>query len=159
MGPFSVVLEWALTGQVGDPTWEIPLWVFVVAGAFLVIGLATLGDKVCAIISDQQLNNPINVVLIGVLVLLACFFCLSSLFCSSSSSGNQTQVMETVGKKITKLSFTSGFAAQYATAFVVVGATLLGLPISTTHTIVGAVTGTALVTTKVGIEDGIVVVD
>ncbi len=39
------------------------------------------------------------------------------------------KVMQTVGEKIVKLSFTAGYAAQYSCALVVVAATLLGLPV------------------------------
>lgn len=52
--------------------------------------------------------------------------------------------MATVGEKITKLSHSRGFVAQMSTAFLVLGATLLGLSVSTTQVLVGSVTGVAL---------------
>lgn len=51
------------------------------------------------------------------------------------------RVMATIGKKITELTPTRGFAAEFAAAFVVLIASKLGLPISATHTLVGAVMG------------------
>ncbi len=54
------------------------------------------------------------------------------------------RVMATVGKNITQLTPSRGFAAQLATAGTVVVASGMGLPISTTQTLVGAVLGVGL---------------
>ena len=54
------------------------------------------------------------------------------------------RVMETVGKRITELTPSRGFAAQLAAATTIVVASRLGIPISTTHTLVGAVLGVGL---------------
>jgi len=54
------------------------------------------------------------------------------------------RVMETVGKKITELTPSRGFAAELATATTIVLASRLGIPVSTTHTLVGAVLGVGL---------------
>ncbi len=51
------------------------------------------------------------------------------------------RVMLTIGKKITELTPTRGFAAEFATAVTLVVASKLGLPVSTTHTLVGGVLG------------------
>ena len=50
----------------------------------------------------------------------------------------------TVGSKITTLTPSLGFSAEMAAATTVVAATYLGFPISTTHTLVGAVIGVGL---------------
>ena len=54
------------------------------------------------------------------------------------------RVIKTVGSKITTLTPSLGFSAEMAAATTVVAATYLGFPISTTHTLVGAVIGVGL---------------
>ena len=54
------------------------------------------------------------------------------------------RVMETVGRKITELTPSRGFAAELATATTIVLASRMGIPVSTTHTLVGAVLGVGL---------------
>ncbi|GJP44497.1 hypothetical protein CLOM_g3893 [Closterium sp. NIES-68] len=54
------------------------------------------------------------------------------------------QVISTIGGKITEITPTRGFAAEFAAASVVVLASRLGLPVSATHTLVGAVMGVGL---------------
>ena len=53
-------------------------------------------------------------------------------------------VIATVGQKITQLTPSRGFAAELAAATTIVLASGTGLPISTTHTLVGAVLGVGL---------------
>jgi len=54
------------------------------------------------------------------------------------------RVIRTVGKKITELTPSRGFAAELAAASTVVIASGTGIPISTTHTLVGAVMGVGI---------------
>ena len=54
------------------------------------------------------------------------------------------RVIETIGKKITELTPSRGFSAEFAAAFTVLLASRFGFPISTTHTLVGAVLGVGL---------------
>ncbi|MDG6243033.1 MAG: inorganic phosphate transporter [Methanolobus sp.] len=84
----------------------IPLWVMVMGGLGMVIGLATWGYR----------------------------------------------VIETIGTRITELTPTRGFSAEFATATVVVLHSYISLPISTTHTLVGSVIG-------VGLAGGLAAVD
>jgi PiT family inorganic phosphate transporter len=76
----------------------LPVWILLIGGVGIVVGLATYGRK----------------------------------------------VMATVGEGITSLTPSHGFAATLAAAVTVVLASGTGLPISTTHTLVGAVLGVGL---------------
>lgn len=51
------------------------------------------------------------------------------------------KVMETVGKKVVKLDFVKGFCAQFSTAICVICGSILKIPLSTTHCMVGALFG------------------
>jgi PiT family inorganic phosphate transporter len=54
------------------------------------------------------------------------------------------RVMETIGTKITELTPSRGFAAELAAATTIVLATRMGIPVSTTHILVGSVLGVGL---------------
>lgn len=54
------------------------------------------------------------------------------------------RVIATIGRHITELTPSRGFAAELAAASTVVGASGLGLPVSTTHTLVGAILGVGM---------------
>lgn len=54
------------------------------------------------------------------------------------------RVIETIGRRITELTPTRGFCAEFGAATTIVLASKLGLPVSTTHTLVGAVIGVGL---------------
>jgi inorganic phosphate transporter, PiT family len=97
IGPLAAVISIAQSGVIGAKS-TIPLWVLVLGGGGIVIGLATYGRHVIA----------------------------------------------TVGEKITQLTPSRGFAAELAAATTIVIASGTGIPISTTHTLVGAVLGVGL---------------
>jgi PiT family inorganic phosphate transporter len=97
IGPLAAVISVARTGIVGAQA-ALPIWVLLIGGIGIVVGLATFGKHVIA----------------------------------------------TVGKKITQLTPSRGFAAELAAATTIVIASGTGIPISTTHTLVGAVLGVGL---------------
>ena len=97
IGPLAAVISVAQSGVVGAKS-ALPIWVLVIGGGGIVIGLATFG----------------------------------------------LHVISTVGKKITQLTPSRGFAAELAAATTIVIASGTGIPISTTHTLVGAVLGVGL---------------
>lgn len=51
------------------------------------------------------------------------------------------RIIETVGSKMTRLTSWQGFAAQTSAAFTIYGASMFGIPLSTTHTITTAIVG------------------
>lgn len=55
-----------------------------------------------------------------------------------------TRVMETIGKDITEITPTRGFCAEFGAATTILICSRLGLPVSTTHVLVGSVVGVGL---------------
>ena len=51
------------------------------------------------------------------------------------------RIVKTMGQRITKLRPVGGFCAETGGAITLFGATMLGIPVSTTHTITGAIVG------------------
>jgi PiT family inorganic phosphate transporter len=51
------------------------------------------------------------------------------------------RIVKTMGMRITKLQPIGGFCAETAGAITIIGAALAGIPVSTTHTITGAIVG------------------
>ncbi len=78
---------------------------------------------------QDQVEVPINVLLVGSLGIVV----------GLATYGYK--VMGTIGQEITELTPSRGFTAEFAAATTIVVASKLGLPVSTTHTLVGAVVG------------------
>lgn len=51
------------------------------------------------------------------------------------------KVIKTLGMRMTKLNPFGGFSAETASGLTIISATLMGIPVSTTHTITGSITG------------------
>lgn len=98
IGPMAAVISIVGSGGEVAQKSELPLWILLLGGGGIVLGLITLGYK----------------------------------------------VMQTIGKKITELTPSRGFCAELAAAITVVIASRTGMPISTTHVLVGAVLGVGL---------------
>jgi PiT family inorganic phosphate transporter len=62
------------------------------------------------------------------------------------------RVIETVGQKITEITPSRGFAAQIAAATTVLVCSLNGLPVSTTHALIGGVVGVGLARGIAGLQ-------
>jgi PiT family inorganic phosphate transporter len=105
IGPVAAVISISQAGVVGQDS-QVSIWILLLGGMGIVVGLATFGRH----------------------------------------------VMATVGRKITHLTPSRGFAAELAAATTIVIASGTGIPISTTHTLVGAVLG-------VGMARGISAID
>ena len=66
------------------------------------------------------------------------------------------RVIRTIGKNITELTPSRGFAAEIAAATTVVIASGTGIPVSTTHTLVGAVLGVGLARSMSALNFGVI---
>jgi PiT family inorganic phosphate transporter len=98
VGPLAAVVSIVESGgQVAQKS-AMPIWILLLGGIGIVVGLITYGHKVIA----------------------------------------------TIGSNITELTPSRGFAATLAAATTVVFASGVGLPVSTTHTLVGGVLGVGL---------------
>ncbi|CAG37357.1 inorganic phosphate transporter [Desulfotalea psychrophila] len=98
IGPLAAVYSIISSGGEVMQDSQLPIWILLLGGAGIVLGLITLGYR----------------------------------------------VMLTVGKKITELTPSRGFCAELAAAITVVIASRTGLPVSTTHILVGSVLGVGL---------------
>lgn len=65
---------------------------------------------------------------------------------------NARKVAETMSKKITPMNHGQGFSANLVTAALVIFASKLGVPVSTTHVSVGSITGMGLITKKANLK-------
>ena len=74
--------------------------------------------------------------------------------CGIAMAGHR--VMDTMGRKITTLSNTRGFAVEFSAATTVLVASKMGLPVSTTHAAVGGVLGVGLARGIEAVNFGIV---
>ena len=98
VGPVTLVLDVLRRGEIPLQTSGTPLWVFLLGGTGMALGLATF-----------------------------CF-----------------KVVQTVGSEITALTPCRAFAVALAATATVVLASGAALPVSTTHTVIGAVLGVGL---------------
>ncbi|MEP1742694.1 MAG: inorganic phosphate transporter [Kangiellaceae bacterium] len=98
IGPLAAVVSVVESGGTIGAKSELPIWILLLGGGGIVIGLALFGAP----------------------------------------------VMKTIGKRITELTPSRGFAAELAAATTVVVASGTGIPVSTTHTLVGAVLGVGM---------------
>jgi inorganic phosphate transporter, PiT family len=98
IGPLAAIYSIISSGGEVMQSSPLPLWILLLGGGGIVVGLITLGYR----------------------------------------------VMMTVGKKITELTPSRGFCAELAAATTVVIASRTGLPVSTTHILVGSVLGVGL---------------
>ncbi len=99
VAPLAAIAYIQRTGSFPLEDFSVPLWILVLGGAGIVIGLAIWGKTVIA----------------------------------------------TVGENIIQLQPSGGFCAELATATTVLLASRLGLPVSTSHALVGAVVGVGLI--------------
>ncbi len=98
----------------------------------------TMGIIVAALIANHQLvaapkGDPQHIPL---WVVLACH---AAMALGTLSGG--WRIVKTMGMKITKLAPVGGFCAETSGAATLFAATALGIPVSTTHTITGAIVG------------------
>jgi PiT family inorganic phosphate transporter len=68
---------------------------------------------------------------------------LCALTMALGTSAGGWRIIQTLGSRMTRLQSWQGFAAQTAAGFTIFGASLFGVPLSTTHTITSAIVGAA----------------
>jgi PiT family inorganic phosphate transporter len=100
----------------------------------------TMGIIVALLYSTHHLTGEFHVPLWVVLVSQAAI-ALGTLF-------GGWRIVQTMGMNITKLRPVGGFCAQTAGAITLFGATAAGIPVSTTHTITGAIVGVGVTSTR-----------
>jgi len=66
------------------------------------------------------------------------------------------KVIYTVGKTITQITPTRGFAAEFGASLTILLGSALGIPVSTTHILVGSVIGVGLARGIGGIDLGVI---
>jgi len=108
VGPLAAVVNVVTTGTV-EMKVGVPMWILVLGGVGIVIGLATYGYR----------------------------------------------VVRTVGSDITEITPSRGVAADIAATATVLICSRLKLPVSTTHTLIGAILGIGMARGLTGINSGI----
>jgi inorganic phosphate transporter, PiT family len=93
----------------------------------------TMGIIAMALFSKGLLGNTFY---IPVWVIISCYTVISL-----GTMFGGWRIVKTMGTKITKLQPMGGFSAETAAACSIIGATVAGIPVSTTHTITGAIVG------------------
>jgi len=118
----------------------------------------TLGMIVVLLVAAGYLNKDIHLSLWNWETTWIVFSCNAAMAIGTAFGG--WRIVKTMGMKITKLKPVGGFCAETAGALTLFMATHLGIPVSTTHTITGAIVGvgstTKFSTIKWGIARSIV---
>ncbi|MCU0583336.1 MAG: inorganic phosphate transporter [Syntrophales bacterium] len=93
----------------------------------------TMGIITMVLFSSGYLHGDFHVPL---WVVFACYVTIAM-----GTMAGGWRIVKTMGTKITKLHPMGGFCAETAAASSLIGATFFGIPVSTTHTITGAIMG------------------
>jgi PiT family inorganic phosphate transporter len=78
------------------------------------------------------------------------FLCYTMIAAGTMAGG--FRIVRTMGMKLTKLDPMHGFCAETAGGVTILGVSLLGIPVSTTHTITGAIIGVGLAGRRRGVR-------
>lgn len=102
---FGILKDGALASKV-----DVPIWILMMGGTCIVLGLATFGYR----------------------------------------------VVQTVGHKVTAMTPTRGFSAEFAAAVTILIGSRMGIPLSTTHVLVGSVIGVGLARGLAALNAGVI---
>jgi inorganic phosphate transporter, PiT family len=113
----------------------------------------TMGIIVALLVAGGALAPDVPVTLGNPKTLWIILGCHAAMAIGTAMGG--WRIVKTMGMKITKLKPVGGFCAESAGAFTLFLATHAGIPVSTTHTITGAIIGVGAITKLSGIKWGV----
>lgn len=113
----------------------------------------TMGIIVALLVAGGSMKPGIELTLTDWHTLWIILSCHAAMAIGTAFGG--WRIVKTMGMKITKLKPVGGFCAETAGAFTLFFATHAGIPVSTTHTITGAIIGVGAITKVSGIKWGV----
>jgi PiT family inorganic phosphate transporter len=134
----TVITSWAVRNQSPSKVdrWFRRLQLVSAAGYSLGHGTNDAQKSMGIITTALVAGGLLKTFAVPFWVILACHLAMG---CGTMAGG--WRVVKTMGQRITKLTPFGGFAAETAGALTLVGTAHFGIPVSTTHTITGAIVG------------------
>ncbi len=134
-------LLWVFRGFLPTQVTSVSRWLQRFSAAFVAFSHGsndaqkTMGVITAAVLTYQYGNTPARFSVPDWVILL------SATAMALGTSFGGWRIIKTMGMRIVKLRPLDGFAAESSSALVIISASFLGLPVSTTHTIAGSIMG------------------